>query len=323
MKSEAQATLIYNPMAGRSKMMGVANLIADAWQAKGWQIAIHPTESAGHATTLAKKAADAGHQLLLAMGGDGTLAEVANGLAGTQTTMGVLPTGTANSFAVELGLPLPHRFNGKLLLKANEALINGRVQKMDLGHIQIGDKQNMHWLLWTGVGIDGMVVDWVEPRPKWLRRFGRSGYLAKGIFALPQISSFEAEVEIDGRLYQDRYVQILISNCRRYSGTFNLNPHAALDDGLFEVWLLKSKDIPHLAEHLVRMKTSKLVDFGKMTVVNGRSITIRTDPAAICQADGDQQGTTPLHCELNPQALHLLVPDSAPKGLFIQPSRKL
>ena len=323
MNSKPQATLIYNPMAGRSQMMGVANLIADAWQAKGWQISIHPTESAGHATTLAQAAAAAGHRLLLAMGGDGTLAEVANGLVGTETVMGVLPSGTANSFAVELGLPLPHRFNGKLLLKANEALINGRVQKMDLGHIQIGDNAGRHWLLWTGVGIDGMVVDWVEPRPKWLRRFGRSGYFAKGILALPQISSFEAEVEIDGRLFQDRYVQILISNCRRYSGTFNLSPHAALDDGLFEVWLLKSRDIPHLAEHLMRMKTSKHVDLGKMVVVNGRSISIRTDPAAICQADGDQQGTTPLHCELKPQALHLLVPDSAPEGLFTQPSRTL
>jgi diacylglycerol kinase family enzyme len=60
-----------------------------------------------------------------------------------------------------------------------------------------------------------------------------------------------------------------------------------------------------------------------MTVVNGRSISIRTDPAAICQADGDQQGTTPLHCKLNPQALQLLVPDSAPAGLFSQPAGKL
>jgi diacylglycerol kinase family enzyme len=158
---------------------------------------------------------------------------------------------------VELGLPLPRRSNGKVLLKANEALLNGRVQKMDMGHIQGGDKKGLHWLLWTGVGIDAMVVDWVEPRPKWLRRLGRSGYLAKGVFALPQISSFEAEVEIDGRLYQDRYVQILISNCRRYSGLFNLNPHAALDDGQFEVWLLKSKDMPHLAEHLLLMNRGR------------------------------------------------------------------
>lgn len=323
MSSKPQVTLIYNPMAGRSKMMGVANLIADAWQEKGWQVVIYPTESVGHATTLAKAAADAGHRLLLAMGGDGTLAEVANGLVGSQTVMGVLPSGTANSFAVELGLPLPRRFNGKMLLKANAALINGRVQKMDLGHIQVGDEEGVHWLLWTGVGIDAMVVDWVEPRPKWLRRLGRSGYLAKGMFALPQISSFEAEVEIDGRLYQDRYVQILISNCRRYSGLFNLNPHAALDDGQFEVWLLKSKDMPHLAEHLLRMKTGKDVNLGKMTVVNGRSITIHTDPAAICQADGDQQGTTPLHCNLDAQALQILVPESAPAGLFTQPAAKL
>ena len=323
MSSKPEATLIYNPMAGRAKMTGVANLVADMWQAAGWQITIHPTESAGHATTLARAAAAAGHRLLLAMGGDGTLAEAANGLVGTETVMGILPSGTANSFAIELGLPLPRRFNGNLLLKANEALLNGRVQKMDIGHIQIDDQKPHHWLLWTGVGIDGMVVDWVEPRPKWLRRFGRSGYFAKGILALPQISSFEAEVEIDGRLYQDRYLQILISNCRRYGGTFNLNPRAALDDGLFEIWLLKSKDMPHLAEHLLRMKTSKEIDLGKMTVINGRSITIRTDPAAICQTDGEQQGTTPLHCELKPQILQLLVPASAPEGLFVRAAEEL
>ncbi len=300
-------------------MMGVANLAADAWRADGWEVTIHPTERADHATDIAKAAAEAGHDLLLAMGGDGTLGEAANGLVGTETVLGVLPTGTANSFAVELGLPLPHRFNDNSLLKANDALRNGRVHKMDIGYLETASKKGIHWLLWTGIGIDSMVVDHVEPRPKWLRRFGRSGYLAKGLLALPHITPFEAEVEIDGRFYNNRYMQILISNCRRYSGTFNLSPRAALDDGEFEIWLLTKEELPHLAEHLWRTKITKVYDLDDISMVNGRSITIRTPDPTVCQADGDQQGTTPLRCELKPQALRLLVPQSAPDGLFTQP----
>ncbi len=297
-------------------MMGIANLAADGWRVDGWSVTIHPTEGAGHATTLAREAAEAGHQLLLAMGGDGTLGEAANGLIGSKTALGVLPTGTANSFAVELGLPLPRRFNDNSLLKANNALRNGRIHKMDVGYLESRTEEGIHFLLWVGIGIDSMVVEHVEPRSKWLRRFGRSGYIAKGLLALPHITPFEAEIEIDGRFYNGRYMQILISNCRRYSGSFNLSPRAALDDGKFQIWLFTKEQLPHLAEYLWRTRTSDLVDLENLTMINGRSITIHTAAPTLCQADGDQHGTTPLRCHLKPQALRILVPPSIPEGLF-------
>ena len=108
--------------------------MADFWRNRGWQIQVQPTKFKGHATELAKQAALAGCQLVLAAGGDGTLGEVANGLAGTDTMMAPLPVGTANSFAKELGIPLPGFLDKQRLLEAARVLANGRVYSMDLGY---------------------------------------------------------------------------------------------------------------------------------------------------------------------------------------------
>ena len=86
-------------------------LIADFWRSQDWQVDIKPTEAAGHATVLAREASIAGHHMVIAAGGDGTLGEVTNGLAGSPTIMAPLPAGTANSFAKELLMPRPGLLN--------------------------------------------------------------------------------------------------------------------------------------------------------------------------------------------------------------------
>lgn len=167
-----QATLIYNPLAGPVSLAATLDLVADFWRERGWEVTVRPTEAPGHATTLAQEAAAAGHRLVLAAGGDGTLGEVANGLVGAETALAPLPVGTANSFAKELRLPLPGLWTRYRLLQACEALAAGKVQQMDVGYQRPqpdsheGD-HGRYWLLWAGTGADGFVVNEVEPRPKW------------------------------------------------------------------------------------------------------------------------------------------------------------
>lgn len=293
-------------------------LVADLWQARGWQVDIQPTQAAGHAITLAKTAVSDGCQVVIAAGGDGTLGEVANGLAETETIMAPLPVGTANSFARELKLPLP-LFRGKhQLLKVADLLLNGRIQRVDLGYRIDAAGNGRYWLLWAGAGADGYLVEHIEPRPKWSKRLGRFGYMLQGIALSTRFPKISAKVEIDGQMYEDYYLLALISNCRLYAGGgLTISPHAKLDDGLFEVWLFQGKHIGKIYQYGALLKAGKH-DFPGMTMINGRSVTVHTSPTMPCQTDGEPGGHTPFSSELKPGALCLLVPATAPTDLFQQ-----
>lgn len=298
-------------------------LVADLWQARGWHVTIRPTQAPGHATELAQQAAVSGVQLVFAAGGDGTLGEVANGLAGTETIMAPLPVGTANSFARELHMPLPVLRGRHQLLKAADLLLNGRIQRMDLGYTTDGAGNGRYWLLWSGAGADGYLVEHIEPRPKWSKKLGRFGYMLQGIALTPNFPAVKAKVEIDGRTFEDHYLLALISNCRLYAGGgITISPQAKLDDGQFEVWLFQGKHIYKMFQYGALMKAGRR-DYPGMELVYGRSITIHTTPTMPCQTDGELGGYTPLTCTLQPGALRLLVPASAPEDLFEQPGLPL
>ena len=323
MKKPAQATLIYNPLAGPANLAAPMALVADLWEAQGWHVTIQPTQAPGHATELAQQAAAQGSQIVFAAGGDGTLGEVANGLAGTESAMAVLPVGTANSFARELNMPLP-LFRGKhQLLKAADLLLNGRIQQMDLGYTTNSEGNGRYWLLWSGAGADGYLVEHIEPRPKWSKKLGRLGYMLQGIALSHRFPAVAGRIEIDGRIYEEHYLLALISNCRLYAGGgLTLSPQAKLDDGLFEVWLFEGKHIAKLYQYGTLLKVGWR-EFAGMEMVYGRSIKIDMEPAMPCQTDGELGGYTPLTCTLQPGALRLLVPASAPADLFQHPGLAL
>ena len=316
-----KTTLIYNPLAGPTNLASTIKLIADGWQARGWTTAIQATQSRGHATELARQAATAGDDLVFAVGGDGTLGEVANGLAGTQTTLAPLPAGTANSFAKELQMPIPNWLNHNKLLETADSLANGRIHHMDLGYTYHPGGDGRYWLLWAGTGADGYLVDQLEPRPKWSKALGLFGYFIQGLCVAPNFPTMQATVTVDGVAFEDYFTLILVSNCRRYAGgELLLSPQAQLDDGLFEVWLFQGQGPIQVISQLVRAKLGRLRD---ATMVHGRYITIYTDPIFPCQTDGDKAGHTPLRCEIKPGALRLLVPDTAASDLFDKPGQPL
>ncbi len=326
--------MIYNPIAGPVNLAATIELVADGWRTYGWHVEVRHTTATGHAMTLAQEAAALGHELVLAAGGDGTLGEVANGLAFTPTIMAPLPVGTANSFARELQMPLPTPWQPNRLLTASDLLLAGRVQAMDLGfthgpemETEPGpdtDKNGRFWLLWTGTGADGFLVDEMEPRPKLYKKLGSVGYALQALTLAPRFPGMWAEVTVDSRTYQDEFVLVLLSNCRRYAGgRVVLSPRARLDDGLFEVWLFRGSNTQDALQHAYQAWQGQHHISPEVTLANGRYITVRTRPAMPCQTDGEKAGHTPFTCELKPRALNLLVPPTAPTDLFRYPGRPL
>ncbi|MFN2255911.1 MAG: diacylglycerol/lipid kinase family protein [Candidatus Promineifilaceae bacterium] len=322
---ENTATLIYNPLAGPADLANTMERIAQRWRTVGWEIDIRSTKAAGHAVQLAADAVDRGRQLVLAAGGDGTLGEVVNGLAGSQTMMGVLPAGTANSFARELKLPLPGLLHENNLLTASDALMAGYVQTVDLGYTASPENAGgRYWILWTGTGADSYLVNELEPRPKWSKRIGWPSYVVQGIPTLPKFSHIHARVEVDGHHFEDDYILVLISNCQRYAGGFvTLSPDAKVDDGLLEVWLFGGRGLLTMSRHAIRTLQGQASKEPDALLLRGKEITIQTDPLMPAQTDGEPAGETPLYCRIVPASLKLLTPRSAPRSLFTIQGPKL
>ena len=299
------------------------SIIVEHWQHHGWQIDVQPTEAPKHAIELAKQAVLSGHHMVFAGGGDGTIGEVANGLVGTDTILAPIPMGTTNSFARELNYPMPTWPQRHRLRDVMQALSNGRVQAVDVGY-NVGDGKNgRFWLMWSGVGADSHLVHALEPRPTWSRKMGRVGYSLQGLRELPKFKSIHAKVQVDGKTFEDEYVLIEVTNCRYYAGLLPMNPHAKLDDGLFEIRLFKGHGTIQTLSYVAQLMLHRPLNPERVILLKGRSVHVDVQQKIGCHADGDQAGYAPLNSELHENALRLLVPDNAPKDLFLNPGNRL
>jgi diacylglycerol kinase (ATP) len=314
-----KGTLIYNPMAGPLNVMVTIEKVADFWRERGWQMQVEPTRYAGHAVELARLAAAHHHDLVIAAGGDGTLGEVANGLAHTETALALLPVGTGNSFAKELKIPRPQMFNQGQLLRASEALWRGRVQAMDLGC-----RGNHYWVLWAGAGADGYLVKRIEPRSKLTKKLGSVGYFLQILRLIPQLPPIQATVHVDGQTYRDIFLLITISNCRLFAGgELVLSPQALLDDGLFEVWLFPGQGLGPILRYLWQIRQGQHIHNPAVLHAVGQEVTIESDHPLYFHTDGDLGGTTPMSTTIHSRALRVLIPDTAPDGMFQQAGERL
>lgn len=320
-----QATLIYNPMAGFWDWSAIIAKVARFWAEEGWTLHIERTRYTGHATELARQAADAGHRLVFAAGGDGTLNEVANGLVGTASALAPMPVGTANSFAKELGLPRPNVLYPDYLIEVSQALSRGRVRAMDVGYVEPqGDRPGRYWLLWASTGIDGFVVRQIEPRPRWFKYLGPAGYFARALAFLPQFQGMHSTITVDDQTLEGDYLLINISNCRMWlGGELRLNQNAVLDDGFFELWLFRGKDWPRLLSYGLEVTREEHLNNPDVSVLRCQQVRVHTTDPMAYHLDGEPMDETPFATTIHRRALLLLAPDTIPPGLFTLPGQPL
>lgn len=219
--------IIVNPAAGghRNGLFGdVMRLLAEA----GAAVRCHHTTHAGHATALAASLAGEGADVIVAAGGDGTINEVAKGLHGTglpsSPIMGVLPLGTANVLAIEMGQRLKPADIADTLLRGEARLINTGRANGDL------------FLLMVGIGFDGEVVGNIQPDMK--RKLGKLVFVWEGLKAWFRGPAAQLSVSIDGAAHDASWV--IVTNARHYAGPFVITRETdVLQPGL-DVVLLQS-----------------------------------------------------------------------------------
>lgn len=226
-QSTIKARLITNPRSGRGgvDLSGSLSILRE----HGWDVSVRQKLHGGHATELAQEAAREGCHVVVDCGGDGTLNELVEGVLGTETAVGVLPGGTANLWAHEVGI-------ASQLQMAAMQLVGAERRRVDVGQVTVNGKHKNHFILMAGVGLDGAIIERVNKPLK--NRIGPAAIGLAALQALPSASVVPVRMELDDLHWQGRISQIIVGNTRRYGGFTRVTADAFADDGMFDVCLI-------------------------------------------------------------------------------------
>ena len=291
MDSAAEAVVIVNPTAGRGRAGKEAREIRRLLgpKASGW--VWQHTQKRGDGEHLARAAAEAGTPLVVAVGGDGTLHEVVNGVLGTEATVGLIPFGTGNDLARALGL-----FGD--LERACRALTEGRTKRIDVGVIEgRGTDGPRHFLALTGTGFDARTAQTVNAGIRGLS--GPLAYVWGAVLTLKDFVPFALTLTLDGgETQRTEAMFVSFANAPTTGGGMLIAPGATVDDGFLDICLVETVSKPALLFQLSQVFSGKHVNHPAVTMLRARSLTVDADPPQPLLIDGEVCGTTPATIKL-------------------------
>ncbi len=314
------ADILYNPIAGRVAPEAALNKAAAELTAAGWQVNLERTRTGRHTAQLARAAAAAGRDAVFVAGGDGTLGEATRGLLGSQTALGVLPSGTANVWAQELGYATLTQQTPNALAEAARAQAAGWTQWMDIGLCN-----DRPFLLWTGLGLDGEVVRQMEGGRAGRRTFPYVRYAWHILRKIMIWRGLRLGLTVDGEMLDANYILALVSNIRLYNGGFTtLAEHACVDDGRMDLWLFQGENSMDSFRYVVELLSNKHQGDPAVSQHQFERMSVTTAGRINLQMDGDPRRVRKrLEIEVRGRGLRVLVPEHTPPGLFSQPPEKL
>jgi YegS/Rv2252/BmrU family lipid kinase len=283
---------IINPAAGKG--LGdklVATLAADL-AGSGLSVDVVKTPAPGEAARLASHAVEDGYEQILAVGGDGTAMEVANGLVGTDATLALYPIGSGNDFSRALGYPRGRKRLGAFLAAA-------RPRRIDVGEVN-----GRIFLNAAGVGIDGYVAERVLAAS---RVVGPTlGYFVGALHGIATFTPRQMRITIDGQVREGPHMMVAACNGTYFGSGMRVAPNAKLDDGLFDV--IVGGDLSR------RESVAALGKIYRGTHVNGRtivalraaSVDVELPEPLTAQIDGEVEKTAGLRMRLRPRSLTVL-----------------
>ena len=286
--------VIINPASGpRTAVLAELNRV---FRKAGVHWSVEITQEPGDATRLAAQLAARGTPIVAAYGGDGTISEVACGLAGTQTALGLLPGGTANVMAFEFCVP-------RNLVQAARLLISEHAIRV----VDMGDVDGRKFLLRAGAGLEAAAVGRAPRELKDL--FGLLAYGIAGLQALLEISPVTYNLEVDGQPAQARGILCTVANAAHLGilPGLTLKPAIDITDGLLDVVVIDRVDLQNMIALLTKNLNGRDSP-GSLQHWQVRHAVIQADPPQTTQVDGDSLGHTPLIVSSLPQALRVVVP---------------
>jgi diacylglycerol kinase (ATP) len=270
---------------------------ARRWRARVEQLArgavLCATSCIGEAETLARRAALEGYERIVAAGGDGTINEVVNGLAGSDAALGLLPIGTVNVFATELQLPATR------LEECWKIICAGRTRAIDLPNAN-----GKHFVQLAGIGLDAQAVK--ETSTALKRSFGPLSYL----ISAAQIASRPPPrllIESDNAVTRDGSF-VLIGNGRLYGGPFPFFKRALIDDGLLDVLVFKRIGYLDIIRYLQDVIFSASINLPEVEYFQTARLRVSSQENVPVEVDGELIGKCPVEFSVARRSLHVLAP---------------
>lgn len=289
--------LIVNPISGGKDKKRILSQVERLLDRSRFSYEIRPTEYAGHGIVLARES-DA--DIVVAVGGDGTVSEVAQGLAGTGKALGIIPCGSGDGLALHLGISRRPKKAIRQLNRSERAV-------MDYGSIE-----GHPFFCTTGVGMDADVA-WAFAKSG---KRGLKTYVQKTLEVWRHFEPDTYRLEIDGKAYEQKATFVTVANVNQWGNNAVIAPGASVSDGLFDVTILHPFslwDVPALGLKLIFKRFTRA---RKVTGLRGSRIVLHRTKTAPAHFDGDpiELGTT-LHIEMHPAAVSVMVPEGRAKKI--------
>lgn len=297
-----RARVVLNPLSGHAVSTTELLRLLRPLREAGWETTVVQTDGRGNGTALAREAVREGFDVVVAAGGDGTINEVIQALVGTPVALAVLPLGTGNVWAHEVGIPVD-------LAGAVRVILDGRVRRVD-----VGSAGTRYFLLMAGIGYDAEVTGTTDAQAK--RKLGRLAYIVRGVTVALSFRGHRATIDVDGKRAQCRALLIVIGNTRRYGGPVSVTAEARIDDGLLDVCVFKGVGALQSARYAAEVLLGRHLRDPGVSYFRAASLTVSSDPPLLVQVDGDTIGKTPMVFRVHTRALNVIVPRQARWHLF-------
>lgn len=291
---------IINKFSGSGYQDSIEGRIIDACAAHKHECTIEFTRQRGHATELAQRAVAEKFDMAFAVGGDGTVNEVAQGLIDSTVTMGILPKGSGNGLARHLGVPM--KFSLALGMIASNEVIN-----MDT--MSINGKMSVNV---SGIGFDGHVAGMFGQNGKR----GLSGYTKLVLREFMSYREFEADVVLDGAHHRTSSFIIALANSSQFGNNAVVSPLASVCDELIDVCFIRKVPFTHVIGFAAKMFSGKLDRSSLVDIRKGRNISIQFPKAVAFHIDGEpQEPASRFDIHIEPGRLRMAVPAKAKKAV--------
>jgi YegS/Rv2252/BmrU family lipid kinase len=286
---------IINKYAGTGFRPELEGKIIEMCQSHDIECNIEFTQSRGHATELARSAADQNFQRVIAVGGDGTVNEVAQGLLNTSVEMGIIPRGSGNGLARHLGIPIS-------IMPAIKNIFNSYALAMDTftvnGHLSLNV---------SGIGFDGHIANLFGNTKKR----GLPGYIKLTVQEFFRFKEFEATINIDDKIFDKKAFIIAIANSSQYGNNARIAPAASVCDQLLHITILK-KVPPHRVDFVYSFFAGKIERSSYCEIITSNKFTIDLSKPVSFHIDGEPSGTSKsFTIALQPTSLNILVPNNS------------
>jgi diacylglycerol kinase (ATP) len=296
--------IIVNPTAGSGRAAKLLPWIRERLALRP-DAELHVTGRGGEAEKLASHAAAEGRDRIVAVGGDGTIQEVVNGVleADARAAIGIVPVGSGNDLARGLGLPTDPA-------EAWTVAIGRVTRAIDVAHATNGEGRRRWFASAGGIGFDAQVATAMASRRGW--QSGRAGYLLTTLSELRRFDNCALRIVLDGEVLERRALLVAIANGPYYGGGMRIAPDASPDDGWLDLCVVGDVSRLTAIRQLPNLYRGTHVNHPAVSVHRARSVEITCDGTTRAHLDGEPFGTLPLSVEVRAGVLEVAAPSPAP-----------